>query len=85
MRRTMIVAAAVAALALPGSAQAKYIHGRIVHQTGWQAAHHMSPLGFTGVAPGSNARQWRSYYYLPGQGIVGESCEMPTSACWHGN
>ncbi len=55
MPRTMIVPAAVAAVALLGSAQAEDIHGRAVHHTRWHVAHQMSPLGLTGGAPVYNA------------------------------
>lgn len=31
--------------------------------------------------PNEVPRDMGSYYYLPGHGILGEACDLPTSAC----
>ncbi len=47
------------------------------------AAERMPPApeyGFLTLIP-PNAMRMRGYTFVPGKGIVGESCDLPTSAC----
>jgi len=46
------------------------------------AGHRLAHYGYAGPAPYSDpVAAWTGARFVPGHGIVGESCDLPTSAC----
>jgi hypothetical protein len=78
---SLITISGVAGAAIHHGAHASGAHSHATSQPRYHSARHVArPAGYAAPVP-SATYLGPGYVFVPGRGILGEDCDMPTSTC----